>query len=278
MTLSPGMHEPGGGAVEDHVAGTAGDDVGLEARAVVDVEHVHLLVLADVGELHQAGVERDRPDVVEIGTGDGGPVDLRLHHDPLHQWSASCIPDDAVSTPRSALAVSPRNVIVTLSIRRALPTNAASATSVSAVDPLDRFEGRGVDDLGVVEPHQRRTGDGVDDQRADGGGVAHRRGRRPPTPCRGRRERMVAAPRSSSVEVGVAARQRETVGLADERAPHDLDREVEIGGHAADDRELLRVLAAEVRAARTDDREQLGHDRGHAVEVAGPAGAAQAAR
>ena len=47
-------------------------------------EHVHLLVLTDVGQLHQAGVEGDRADVVEIGTGDGRPVDLRLHHDPSH--------------------------------------------------------------------------------------------------------------------------------------------------------------------------------------------------
>ena len=34
-----------------------------------------------------------------------------------------------------------------------------------------------------------------------------------------------------------------------------------------DDGELLRVLAAEVRAARSDDREQLGDDGRHAVEV-----------
>ena len=79
------MHEPGGGAVHDDVAGATPDHVGLEAGAVVDVEHVHLLVLEEVGELHEARVERDRPDVVEIGTGDGGPVDLRLHHDPVHQ-------------------------------------------------------------------------------------------------------------------------------------------------------------------------------------------------
>ena len=49
------MHQAGGGAVEADVAGPTGDDVGLEAGAVVDVEDVHLLVLADVGELHQAG-------------------------------------------------------------------------------------------------------------------------------------------------------------------------------------------------------------------------------
>src|SRR5439155_4258422 len=122
------VHEAGGRTVQDDVTGTTRDHVGLEPRAVVDVEDVHLFVLADVGELHQAGVERDRADVIEVGTGDGRPVDLRLHHDPLHQ-RASVDPDDAVSTPRSGQAVSPRNVIVTLSIRRALPTNSPSATS-----------------------------------------------------------------------------------------------------------------------------------------------------
>ena len=69
--LVAGVHEPRRRAVEDHVARAAADHVGLEAGAVVDVEHVHLLVLADVGELHQARVEGDRPDVVEIGAGDG---------------------------------------------------------------------------------------------------------------------------------------------------------------------------------------------------------------
>src|SRR4029077_7941980 len=98
---------PRGGAFHEDATRPAAEDVGLEARAVVDVEHVHLLVLTDVGELHQAGVEGDRTDVVEIGTRDGGTVDLRLHHDPLHQWSASCSADDAAITPRSGHAVSP---------------------------------------------------------------------------------------------------------------------------------------------------------------------------
>ena len=43
-----------------------GDRVGLEARAVVDVEHVDLLVLEDVGGLQQIGVDGDRSDVVQV--------------------------------------------------------------------------------------------------------------------------------------------------------------------------------------------------------------------
>src|SRR5439155_15683556 len=131
--LVAGVHEASRGTVEDDVAGTARDHIRFEAGTVVDVEHVHLLVLSDVGELHQPRVEGDRSDVVEIGAGDGGAVDLRLHHGPLHQWSASCIPDDAVSTPRSGVGTPAGNVIVTLSIRRALSTKAANATSVSVV-------------------------------------------------------------------------------------------------------------------------------------------------
>ena len=61
-----------------------GDRVGLEARAVVDVDDVHLLVLEDVGRLEQVGVDRDRADVVQVAVGDRRPVDLRLEHHALH--------------------------------------------------------------------------------------------------------------------------------------------------------------------------------------------------
>src|SRR3979411_1120752 len=74
-------------------AALAGDRVGLEAGAVVDVHDVNLLVLADVRGLEQLGVKRDRPDVVQIAVGHGGPVDLGLQHHTLH-WvsrrSCSC--------------------------------------------------------------------------------------------------------------------------------------------------------------------------------------------
>ena len=51
-------------------AALARDRVGLEAGAVVDVEHVHLLVLADVGGVEQVRVDRDRAHVVQVGAGD----------------------------------------------------------------------------------------------------------------------------------------------------------------------------------------------------------------
>src|SRR4051794_12481299 len=49
------VHEASGGAVDTERAGSslAGDGVGLEAGAVVDVHDVHLLVLADVRGLEK---------------------------------------------------------------------------------------------------------------------------------------------------------------------------------------------------------------------------------
>ena len=70
-------------------AALAGDRVGLEAGAVVDVDDVDLLVLEDVGGLEQVGVDRDRADVVQVAVGDRGAVDLRLEHHALHVAIAS---------------------------------------------------------------------------------------------------------------------------------------------------------------------------------------------
>ena len=39
---------------------------------------VHLLVLEDLGGLEQLAADGDAALVVEVGVGDGGPVDLRL--------------------------------------------------------------------------------------------------------------------------------------------------------------------------------------------------------
>ena len=64
-----------------------------------------------------------------------------------------------------------------------------------------------------------------------------------------------------------------TVGMADH-----LDPEVEVGDHPADDGQLLEVLLAEHRHVGPDGAEELGHHRGHAVEVARAGGALQSAR
>src|SRR4029077_11698618 len=107
-------------------AGTAADCVGLEAGAVVDVEDVDLLGLEEGGGCHQRRVEGDRPDVVEVRAGHGGPVDLGLHHGPLHYAVCS-----SATTPRSVSTSAPVAVIARLSMRRVRPTKAATARNWS---------------------------------------------------------------------------------------------------------------------------------------------------
>jgi hypothetical protein len=86
-----GLHQPGGGAVEAHVARAppAADRVGLEPGAVVDVDDGNLLVLEDVGGLQQVGIDGDRAHVVQVGVGDRGAVDLRLEHATTHGRATS---------------------------------------------------------------------------------------------------------------------------------------------------------------------------------------------
>src|SRR3954447_5521763 len=69
-------------------------------------------------------------------------------------------------------------------------------------------------------------------------------------------------------EVHVAARQRETVGLADGGPADHLDREVEVAHHPADQRELLGILLPEERDVGPGQVQQLADDRQDAVEVA----------
>ncbi len=211
------------------------------------------------------------PDVVEVGAGDRGPVDLRLHHRSAHQLVLSC--SASVMTPRSVETSAPAICIVTLSIRRALPTEAATATTTSPSTLVS-----GARSAAVGPRRIRAPGRGAPLRLPRWPGRAPGRARRPRRPrsaARSEAKMPVARRRSSADEVGVAARHRHPVGLADERAADDLDGQVEVGGHAPHDGELLGVLAPEVGAARADDREQLGDDRGHAVEVRRTGGAAQ---
>ena len=82
-----GVHQPGRGAVDaEHAAAAlAGDRVGLQPGAVGDVDDVHELAGQQVGGVEQVLVDGDRADVVQVGLGDGGPVDLALHHGAEHQ-------------------------------------------------------------------------------------------------------------------------------------------------------------------------------------------------
>ena len=63
--------------------------------------------------------------------------------------------------------------------------------------------------------------------------------------------------------------------LAHDRARHDLDLDVEIADELLDDEELLIVLLAEHRHVRRGLQQELGHNRGHAVEMIGSGRAAE---
>ena len=57
-------------------------------------------------------------------------------------------------------------------------------------------------------------------------------------------------------------------GLSDRRAGDDLNGQVEVADHPANDGQLLRVLLAEVGRAGPDEVEQPRHYCGHAAEMA----------
>src|SRR4029079_7435097 len=76
-------------------------------------------------------------------------------------------------------------------------------------------------------------------------------------------------------EVAVARRQREAVLLAHDGRTDDLDRQIEIAREPLDDEKLLKVLLAEHRRVGRALHEELGHDRGNALEMIRPRRAAQ---
>lgn len=61
------------------------DRIGREARAGVDVQHVHLLVGQNAGRLQEVLVDGNRPFVMKVALGHRGAMDLRLHHGEIHK-------------------------------------------------------------------------------------------------------------------------------------------------------------------------------------------------
>src|SRR5207244_10499142 len=96
-----------------------------------------------------------------------------------------------------------------------------------------------------------------------------------------RRERAREGERGLALrgrETGVSRRERQSGRVAHGREDADLELEVEIAHHPADDRRLLRVLLTEVGPVRASDVEQLQADRRDGAEVARPVLALEAAR
>ena len=135
-----------------------------------------------------------------------------------------------------------------LSIRRTSPNHTAMAIAGRA--RRGRASGtqrRRVEHLDVLEAgaaaRRRRRPRRPRSTRGDVAPPARRRRPR----RRGRAARTTAAAPVAGVEAHVAARHRQAVGLAHDRRADDLDAEVEVARHPADDRELLEVLLAEHR-------------------------------
>src|SRR5260370_20955192 len=78
------------------------------------------------------------------------------------------------------------------------------------------------------------------------------------------------------VQIGVARRKRQAVGLAYDRANHAFGVEIQIAHHLRDDAHLLRILAPEISVVRLDDLEQFHYDRGYAAKMAGTRAALEA--
>ena len=91
--------------------------------------------------------------------------------------------------------------------------------------------------------------------------------------AQGRAQRLVERHRFEAarcIQVAVAARHRETVGLTHRRHDFDVQWKIEIGDHLAQQDRLLRILLPEKQHVGTHDVEQLGDDRRYAAKVPRP--------
>lgn len=65
---------------DDAGAAFAGDRVGGQAVAVVDIDDVDLLTLEDICGFHQVRVDGARADIVQVRLGDRGAMNLGFQH------------------------------------------------------------------------------------------------------------------------------------------------------------------------------------------------------
>ncbi len=163
-----------------------------------------------------------------------------------------------------------------LSISRAGPTLAATRIVIASTRARKRRQRVRVAPFRVVERRQRLH---LDLRRAAATSVPASRS--PPEERLRPEQPPREAPGGDPVlpfQVHVARAHRQPVVLPDDRGADDLDAEVEVPGHRAQDRQLLVVLLPEDRHVRLGREEQLRHHRGHPAEMAGAPGAAQPLR
>jgi hypothetical protein len=85
--------------------------------------------------------------------------------------------------------------------------------------------------------------------------------------ARNAREIAKACSRPSGTQLTVSTGNREAVGVANNGTPNDLHRQREVAHHLANDRQLLKILLAEVGVTRARDREQFRHHARDPIEV-----------
>jgi hypothetical protein len=135
-----GGDQPRRGAVDAHDAGAPLplDRVGGQPVAVVDVNDVDLFARQQARGVHEVAVDRQGPDVVQVGLRHRGPVDLGVEHEALHghvprgRWSAvGQVALDSTSEKTSSAPPPGPTVIGRLSMSRVVPTRPATASSAS---------------------------------------------------------------------------------------------------------------------------------------------------
>src|SRR5258706_5556526 len=100
------MYQVGGGAVDADHAGSAGagDRIRLQPGPVGDVDDRHLLAGEQVGGVHQVLVDSHGSDIMQIGLGDRGAVDLRLEHRADHGSSTAVLSMSRVAPTQAAVS------------------------------------------------------------------------------------------------------------------------------------------------------------------------------
>ena len=261
-----GVHEVRGGAVDADLARArlAGDHVGRQAGAVGHVDHVDLLAGEQVGGVEQVGVDRDRPDVVQVRLRDGGAVDLADHHRPLQRCGA--VVTQGARLMATSVADRRPGCRSVGWCPRVPPRAAAPRREKSSVTVVD---GRRVDEREVVDI------DAGGLVAAFAGGVDRTAPAPPPAAaCAREPQRPRQRQGRAALVVGqvrVARRQREAVrARAPIGTPRDLDGDVQVarpcGGPRASCWASFSPNSGDVGPGQVH---QLEHHGQHAVEVAG---------
>ena len=69
-------------------ATSTSNGVCFQAGAVADIDHLYYFIGIDIGSFQQIEVDGDAADIVQVGLGNGGAVNLAFAHSALHRHSS----------------------------------------------------------------------------------------------------------------------------------------------------------------------------------------------